>query len=194
MKIDFVNYYTLVQGQNNHDFKKLFNTFTKQIKDILDIKGIELIAKYRNIKLTEMGYISQLDVKTDSCSGSTQIILSNPKTQFIKFINLTDDNFRSGFGCYMTADYYKQSLEPILQRTCNRLSEKGYLYDADEPELNGWLKFLKDITDIEVLAPVVKVFNMSFDFYRNTFKYDYKKFAMLEIFENRFKKELIRKV
>jgi len=41
----------------------------------------------------------------------------------------------------------------------------GCLYDADKPELNGWLKFLKDITDIEVLAPDVKVFNMSFDFY-----------------------------
>jgi hypothetical protein len=94
----------------------------------------------------------------------------------------------------MTADYYKQFLEPILLRTCNRLYEKDYLYNADEPELNGWLKFLKDITDIQVLALDVKVVNMSFDFYRNTFINDYKKLAMLEIFENRFKKELIRKV
>lgn len=26
MKIDFVNYYTLVQGQNNHDFQNLYQT------------------------------------------------------------------------------------------------------------------------------------------------------------------------
>jgi hypothetical protein len=97
----------------------------------------------------------------------------------------------------MTADYYKQSLEPILLRTCNCLYEKGYLYNADEPELNGWLKFLKDITDTQACAPdvkEVKVIIMCFDLYRNTFQFDYKKLAMLDIFENRFKKELIRKV
>lgn len=202
MKIDSVSYAgstgSAITTAYNIDFQKLYDAFTEQIKGVLDTKGIELIAKYRNIKLTEMGYIPQFDVKTGTCNGSTQIILSNPKTQFIKFINLADieifENHNRGFGCYMTADYYKQSLEPILLRTCNRLYEKSYLYNADEPEVNGWLKFLKDITDINVLAPDVKVLNMSFDFYRKTFISDYKKLAMLEIFENRFKKELIRKV
>jgi hypothetical protein len=205
MKIDFVNYYTLVQGQNNHDFQNLYNIFTKKIKDILDTKGIELIAKYRNIKLTEMGYLPLCIIVNQVNVYPRTISINNPKTQFINFIfnlvgvnNYYPDGARkletSYITNYMTADYYKQSLEPILLRTCNRLYEKGYLYDANEPELNGWLKFLKDITDIEVLAPDVKVFNMSFDFYRNTFKNDYKKLAMLEIFENRFKKELIRKV
>ena len=212
MKIDNVNYTgstgSVITAAYNIDFRNLYNTFTKQIKDILDTKGIELIAKYRNDKLTEMGYIPH--------SGNGQIIIgnyirNNPKTQFIRFIfsnikntGLTPSNrpitsssntpMTTPSEKYMTADYYKQSLEPILLRTCNRLYEKGYLYNADEPELNGWLKFLKDITDIQVLAPDVKVLNMSFDFYRNTFINDYKKLAMLEIFENRFKKELIRKV
>ena len=204
MKIDNVSYHPLVQGKNyNHDFQKLYNTFTKQIKDILDTKGIELIAKYRNIKLTEMGYlpyytILDTDNERNKHFSYDVIIKNNPKTQFIAFCNSLiklPPNIGSGlFPNYMTADYYKKSLEPILLRTCNRLYEKGYLYDANEPELNGWIKFLKDITDIEVLAPDVKVFNMSFDFYRNSFKNDYKKLAMLEIFENRFKKELIRKV
>lgn len=216
MKIDYVSYAgstgSVITTVYNIDFRNLYNTFTKQIKDILDTKGIELIAKYRNDKLTEMGYIPHI--------GNGQIIIgtyirNNPKTQFIRFIfsnikntgipnlNLTPYNLITSSSNtpmttpsekYMTADYYKQSLEPILLRTCNRLYEKGYLYDANEPELNGWLKFLKDITDIQVLAPDVKVLNMSFDFYRNTFINDYKKLAMLEIFENRFKKELIRKV
>ena len=92
----------------------------------------------------------------------------------------------------MTQDYYKKILEPILMRTCERLYEKGYLYNADEPELNGWLKFLKDITDIQVLSSDIKIFNMSFEFYRNIFKDNYKRLAMAEIFENRFKKELVK--
>ena len=198
MKIDNVSYHPLVQGQNyNHDFKNLYKIYTEYIKDILDTKGIELIAKYRNIKLTEMGYLPYYTILNINFSYDV-IIKNNPKTQFIAFSNSRiklPPNIGSGlFPNYMTEDYYKQSLEPILLRTCNRLYEKGYLYNADEPELNGWLKFLKDITDIQVLAPDVKVFNMSFDFYRNTFQNDYKKLAMLEIFENRFKKELIRKV
>ena len=145
-----------------------------------------------------MGYLPYYTtIKSNNVSYDI-IIKNNPKTQFIAFCNslikLPPNIGSSSFPNHMTADYYKQSLEPILLRTCNRLYEKGYLYDANEPELNGWLKFLKDITDIQVLAPDVKVFNMSFDFYRKTFKDDYKKVVMLEIFENRFKKELIRKV
>jgi hypothetical protein len=157
-----------------------------------------------------MGYLPLYIIVNQVNVYPRTISINNPKTQFINFIfNLVSiDKYLDGkyyldgarelnttyIKNYMTADYYKQSLEPILLRTCNRLYEKGYLYDANEPELNGWIKFLKDITDIEVLAPDVKVFNMSFDFYRNSFKNDYKKLAMLEIFENRFKKELIRKV
>lgn len=210
MKIDNVNYAgstgSVITAAYNIDFQKLYNTFTKQIKDVLDTKGIELIAKYRNIKITEMGYLPYYTILNIDLNINNKInhfsydviIKNNPKTQFIAFSNSyikVPPNLGSGkFANHMTADYYKQTLEPILLRTCTRLYEKGYLYNADELELNGWLKFLKDITDIQVLAPDVKVLNMSFDFYRNTFINDYKKLAMLEIFENRFKKELIRKV
>ena len=93
----------------------------------------------------------------------------------------------------MTEDYYKQSLEPILLQTCNRLYKKGYMYNEDANEVNGWFKFLKDITDIQIIVPDVKVLIMSFDFYKQTFKNDYKRVAMADIFENQFKKELIRK-
>lgn len=199
MKIDTNSFPSIGKGQiYNADFRKLYNTFTKQIKDVLDTKGIELIAKYRNDKLTEIGYLPYFTVINNVNISYDVIIKNNPKTQFIAFCNSrikSPPNMGSVIiPNYMTADYYKQYLEPTLLRTCNRLYEKGYLYNADEPELNGWLKFLKDITDIQILAPDVKVLNMSFDFYRNTFRNDYKKLAMLEIFENRFKKELIRKV
>jgi hypothetical protein len=197
MKIDNVSYVgskgLAITYEYNSDFKKLYTTFTKQIKEILDTQGIEIIAKKRNIKLTELGYLPQINYDG--------IIKNNPKTQFISFtfdnivIKQTGDTKWMAITSrkeYMTQDYYKKILEPILMRTCERLYEKGYLYNADEPELNGWLKFLKDITDIQVLSSDIKIFNMSFEFYRNIFKDNYKRLAMAEIFENRFKKELVK--
>jgi hypothetical protein len=93
----------------------------------------------------------------------------------------------------MTLDYYKSYLEPIFNRTIEKLVEKGYIYN-DKESHNGWFKFLKDITEIKVLNADVNYKYISFDTYRDMFDNDYKRLAMLDVFEMQFKKELIRKV
>jgi len=93
----------------------------------------------------------------------------------------------------MTEEYYKLTLEPILLRTCEKLYEKGYIYNETIPELNGWKKFLKDITNI-IITTDYKLYAISFNYYRGHFTSDYKRLAMLDIFEHRFKKELIKKL
>ena len=128
------------------------------------------------------------------------LLQNNSQTEFIcvRFINLI--NFQnSGSNCYineyMTLDYYKQYLEPIFQRTCEKLSSKGYVYkEGENIECNGWLKFIKDITEIIVVSQNVKYKFITFEKYKETFKHDYVQLAKLDVFENQFKKELLRKV
>lgn len=176
----------------NIDFLRLNNAYKTKINELLESKGIELIAKYRTIELTKKGNL-EYQFGTPSIYSSIQII-NNPKTQFISF-----EPFKIKYGdgilkpTYMTEDYYNNTIEPILLRTCKHLFTKDYVYNENEPELNGWLKFLKDITDIKIPVPDVKIKIMSFDFYKTNFQNDYKRLAMLDIFENRFKKELLRK-
>ena len=177
----------------NNDFSKLYQKFSKAIRDILDTQGNELIVKYRTEKLTSEGYL------TKYLEQSGLILTNNPNTQFIQFV----------FSCFMTKnineqainyvietmteEYYKLTLEPILLRTCEKLYEKGYIYNETIPELNGWKKFLKDITNI-IITTDYKLYAISFNYYRGHFTSDYKRLAMLDIFEHRFKKELIKKL
>lgn len=186
------------------DFQILFDKYTKKLNELLDTKGTDIIAKYRNIELTKIGNLNNYKIDPNSTGLTTYSILfiNNPKTQIISFKytittqapnNCVYQEKAHYIHDYMTEDYYKQSLEPILLQTCNRLYKKGYMYNEDANEVNGWFKFLKDITDIQIIVPDVKVLIMSFDFYKQTFKNDYKRVAMAEIFENQFKKELIRK-
>lgn len=128
---------------------------------------------------------------------------SNFKTEFVCIQLVTIRNTGNlCFDCkmrlvneYMTLDYYKQYLEPIFQRTCEKLSSKGYMYkEGENIECNGWLKFIKDITEVIVISPEVKYKYISFEKYKEIFQDDYLKLAKLDVFENQFKKELIRKV
>ena len=210
-------------GSNyNADFNKLLSCYTGKIETLLDSKCIDLIAKYRTKALTEKGYLElnstylwQKDKREYNDGSQTYAykehsitIINNPKTKFIAFASFknktNNELINKGklqsqlindyhYPTYMTEDYYKLALEPILLRTCKHLASKDYVYDETVPELNGWLKFLKDITDIKIPQPDIKVYVMSFDFYRDMYKDDYKKLAFLEIFETRFKKELCKK-
>jgi hypothetical protein len=198
-------------GSFNSDFLAIKNKYTARINKILSSKGIDLIAKYRTAAFTEKGYIEFTTCRFDcnyvgiTYDGRHKSItfINNPKTKFIEFNPLKKrkthhsneyHEMENIIPAIMTEDYYKLTLEPILLRTCKHLASKDYVYDETVPELNGWLKFLKDITDIEIPKPGIKVFVISFDFYRNMNEDDYKKLALLEIFEIRFKKELCKKV
>jgi hypothetical protein len=178
----------------NNDFNKLFQKFSKAIRDILDTQGNELIVKYRTEKLTSEGYL------TKYLEQSGLILTNNPNTQFIQFVfscvkgtNNANVQVINHVIETMTEDYYKQTLEPVLLRTCQKLYEKGYIYNETIPELNGWKKFLKDITNI-IITTDYKLYAISFNYYRGHFTSDYKRLAMLDIFEHRFKKELIKKL
>ena len=190
----------------NNDFNKLYQKFSKEVKNILDTQGNDLIVKYRTEKLTSEGY---LKTKYNyAISGSTinysqmPLIINNKNTQFVEvqYVSQHITSINSNELCmdtdiqYMTNVYYKLTLEPILLRTCEKLYEKGYIYNETIPELNGWKKFLKDITEIIVITPEIKLYRISFGYYKNQFRSDYKRLAMLDIFEHRFKKELIKKL
>jgi hypothetical protein len=178
IKEEILNYYT-VNKTYNIEFQNIYNKYSKQFTDNIKTNCIEIIASYRNERLTELGYISIQPVSIDV------IITTNPKTQFITF----------AFGAkkeLMTQQYYENNLEQVLLRTCKKCFDKDYIYNEDEPQFAGWLKFLKDITDIKVYSADVKLYQMDFEFYKKMFATDYVKLAKLEIFENKFKKELIR--
>ena len=191
-------------GSFNSDFLAIKNKYTARINKILSSNGIDLIAKYRKAELTKKGYLLELSAYNNigqrqciiESLWTSETIINNSKTQFIAFQSFKTLYCSFGnryYPTYMTEDYYKLALEPILLRTCKHLASKDYVYDETVPELNGWLKFLKDITDIKIPQPDIKVYVMSFDFYRDMYKDDYKKLAFLEIFETRFKKELCKK-
>ena len=208
---------TIYSGDSgwNANFLAMKNKYTKAMNEILSENGTDLIAKCRTAAFTKKGYIDFATRRYNLNYGgidydsrhSSITFCNNPKTKFIEFnalkkrkINspafVPDDYWEINkiIPAIMTEDHYKLTIEPILLRTCKHLAGKDYVYDETVPELNGWLKFLKDITDIEIPKPGIKVFVVSFDFYRNMYKDDYKKLAMLEIFETRFKKELCKKV
>jgi hypothetical protein len=162
----------------NVEFQNIYNKYSQKLTNDIKQSCIEIIATYRNERLTEMGYI-----KIDSVSNDT-LINTNRKTQFITFTFGTKKEI-------MTQQYYENNLEQVLLRTCKKCFDKDYIYNEDEPLFAGWLKFLKDITDIKVFSADVKLYQMDFEFYRKMFTGDYIKLAKLEIFENKFKKELI---
>lgn len=196
------------QTTMNDDFKEIHNKYLELVNEILDNQGLEIVASARTKVLTEKGIF-----RTAMCYGAKSILnipdgttgenvketlfINNPQTEFIVYCFINTLNLhRSGDYCeYMTLDYYKQFLEPILIKTCETLANKGYIY-KDDPELpyNGWMKFIKDITEIIVVSSEVKYKFISFKKYKDMFKIDYKRLAMLDIFEHRFKKELIKKL
>ena len=124
------------------------------------------------------------DVKLQASIGSDKkaIIYYNSNI-FIIFENFRVKHTSNSLHYHITEDYCKLTLEPILVRTCEHLARKDYVYDETVPKLNGWLKFIKDITDIKIPQHGIKVYVISFNFYRNMHKDDYKKLALLEIFE-----------
>jgi len=64
----------------NNDFNKLYQKFSKAIRDILYTQGNELIVKYRTEKLTSEGYL------TKYFKQSGLILTNNPNTQFVQFV------------------------------------------------------------------------------------------------------------
>ena len=185
----------------NNDYKIINDKYINLINELLDNQGLEIVASARNKVLTEKqtfpgtlyyGAKSILNIPDGTCTDNVvdKLVINNPQTEFISygFFDIADSKHE-----YMTLDYYKQYLEPIFIRTCEVLSNKGYIY-KDDPELpyNGWMKFIKDITEIIVICPYIKYKCMSFRNYKKTFHNDYKRLAMLDIFEHRFKKELIK--
>jgi hypothetical protein len=194
----------------NNDYKAIQDKFVNLANGIISSKGIKMVASARNKILTEKGILKivlsgwwkQLNITEDyvrpyigtfegARTMKTKIIdnllKNNSQVEFVGIKLIIEE--------YMTLDYYKQYLEPIFQRTCEKLSSKGYVYkEGDNIECNGWLKFIKDITEVIVISPEVKYKNISFEKYKKLYEHDYVQLAKLDVFENQFKKELIRKV
>jgi len=179
--------------QWNSDFLEMQNKYSARINEILSGSGTDLIAKYRTAEFTKKGFLPNSFSFGGDINCSHSDIINNPNTQFIIFENFRVKHTSNSLHYHITEDYCKLTLEPILVRTCEHLARKDYVYDETVPKLNGWLKFIKDITDIKIPQHGIKVYVISFNFYRNMHKDDYKKLALLEIFENRFKKELCKK-
>ena len=187
------------------------------------------IAEARTIVLNEIGSLKiDIDlgcaINTPTSIKIKNIIMNNPKTQFImcnlfKTITIAKlDNFTwptiNGLGTgnckrylefeLMTEETYNRTLGEIFHRTCRSLCDAGYVYSEKEKELNGWLKFIKDITRIEVVNENVKYKIVAFVNLNDGKPFDttdgnytmekYRQNAILDIFEEQFKKELIRKV
>jgi hypothetical protein len=131
----------------------------------------QLITKYRNKKLTNMGYIdifseravrSEKLLSTYMCRGQPikclmypileLIINNNPDIQFYTFNfswrkgeTLIDGRIVDIYNIFlMTQDHYKTHLEQDILRTFCKLFNKEYLYDDQDENNGGWSTLLKN--------------------------------------------------
>lgn len=198
---------TEVSSSNPHAFnfkmKKIFDNYASIVKNLCSDDGIDLVAKHRNDILTERGLITG----NDFLYNGYQLVNSNNKTKFIrcyfqiqtttkrKFYNHATPHHRdipnftvNEVSYTMTEPYFNKHIKPIFDNTCKILFEKGYIYNKDL-EMNGWPKFVNDITELVILKQNAIYNNICFQYGREIFSNDYKKLALLELFENRFKKK-----